>query len=189
MDVNISSGCTPTNGLPTVVETIVLVKKGYVQNATQNCPIPFLGSFIYSFNNGLSTSCDCTSMWVTDRTQMVVNYALCSTKHFYSNGGVAYCVYSTSVDSNYYVTVVNADSTVDFSTTFRFTCYAMTTSGGYVLASDNKGACVQDQTPHNKSATGTGTLTFSSNDKCTIPSESSSVNTVLIAGLLWEYLY
>nr|XP_022325138.1 uncharacterized protein LOC111125514 isoform X4 [Crassostrea virginica] len=128
-------------------------------------------------------------MWVTDRTQMVVNYALCSTKHFYSNGGVAYCVYSTSVDSNYYVTVVNADSTVDFSTTFRFTCYAMTTSGGYVLASDNKGACVQDQTPHNKSATGTGTLTFSSNDKCTIPSESSSVNTVLIAGLLWEYLY
>ena len=39
----------------------------------------------------------------------------------------------------------------------------MTTSGGYVLASDNKGACVHDQTPHNKSATGTGTLTFSSN--------------------------
>ena len=25
---NISSGCTPTNGLPTAVETIVLVKKG-----------------------------------------------------------------------------------------------------------------------------------------------------------------
>ena len=91
--------------------------------------------------------------------------------------------------------MVNADSTVDFSTTFRFTCYvghlslflpvtpmfyifsfvafmnfisllfagqAVTTSGGYVLASDNKGACVQDQTPQNKSATGTGTLTFSS---------------------------
>ena len=38
----------------------------------------------------------------------------------------------------------------------------MTTSGGYVLASDNKGACVQDQTPQKKSATGTGTLTFSS---------------------------
>ena len=26
--LNISSGCTPTNGLPTAVETIVLVKKG-----------------------------------------------------------------------------------------------------------------------------------------------------------------
>ena len=39
------------------------------------------------------------------------------------DGGVAYCVYSTSVGRNHYVTVVNADSTVDFSTTFRFTCY------------------------------------------------------------------
>ena len=27
-NVDISSGCTPTNGLPTAVETIVLVKKG-----------------------------------------------------------------------------------------------------------------------------------------------------------------
>ena len=27
-NVDISSGCTPTNGLPTTVETIVLVKKG-----------------------------------------------------------------------------------------------------------------------------------------------------------------
>ena len=117
---------------------------------------------------------------------------------FLVDGGVAYCVYSTSVGRNHYVTVVNADCTVDFSTTFRFTCYvghlwtfslvtaiflicfsvtfitwylfhfvsftgqAVTTSGRYVLASDNKGACVQDQTPQKKSATGTGTLTFSS---------------------------
>ena len=113
--------------------------------------------------------------------------------NFFVGGGVAYCVYSTSVGSNYYITVANADSTVDFSSTFRFTCYvcdlpiflsltqifsiifyslhtfhllvyagqAVTTSGGYVLASDNKGACVQDQIPQSKSASGTGTLTFS----------------------------
>ena len=43
-----------------------------------------------------------------------------------------------------------------------FTGQAVTTSGRYVLASDNKGACVQDQTPQNKSVTGTGTLMFSS---------------------------
>nr|XP_022325130.1 uncharacterized protein LOC111125510 [Crassostrea virginica] len=187
--VDISSGCNPTNGLPTTVETIVLIKKGYIQNAAQNCPTPFLGSFHYSYNDGSSTFCDGMSMWevCTDQTQMVVNYNLCSTKQFYSNGGVAYCVYSTSVDSNYYVTVVNADSTVDFNTTFRFTCYAVTTSEGYVLASDNKGACVQDQTPQNKSATGTGTLTFSSNEKCTgstASPESSSINTVFIAGIV-----
>ncbi|XP_078324139.1 uncharacterized protein LOC144622557 [Crassostrea virginica] len=166
--VDISSGCNPTNGLPTAVETIVLVKKGYIQNATQNCPTPFLGSFNYSLNDGSSTFCDGTSMWdvCSDRTQMVVNYTLCSIKQFYSSGGVAYCVYSTSIGSNYYVTVVNADNTVDFSTTFRFTCYAVTTSGGYVLASDNKGACAQIQTPQTKSATGTGTLTFSAYETC-----------------------
>ena len=28
ININISTGCTPTNGLPTAVETIVLVKKG-----------------------------------------------------------------------------------------------------------------------------------------------------------------
>ena len=43
-----------------------------------------------------------------------------------------------------------------------FTGQAVLTSGGHVLASDNKGACVQDQIPQNKSATGTGALTFSS---------------------------
>ncbi|XP_078324120.1 uncharacterized protein LOC111125508 [Crassostrea virginica] len=138
--VDISSGCNPTNGLPTAVETIVLVKKGYIQNAAQNCPTPFLGTFNYSFNDGSSTFCNGTSMWdvCTDRTQMVVNYTFCSTKQFFSSGGVAYCVYSTSVGGNYYIT-----------------------SDGYVLASDNKGACVQDQNPQSKSASGTGTLTFS----------------------------
>ena len=58
--------------------------------------------------------------------------------NFFVGGGVAYCVYSTSVGGNYYIT-----------------------SDGYVLASDNKGACVQDQNPQSKSASGTGTLTFS----------------------------
>ena len=37
--VNISSGCTPTNGLPTAVETIVLVKKG-VYSCVQIANIP-----------------------------------------------------------------------------------------------------------------------------------------------------
>jgi hypothetical protein len=41
----------------------------------------------------------------------------------FSANGIAYCAYSASVGSNYYVTVVNTDTTVDFSSTFRFTCY------------------------------------------------------------------
>lgn len=42
---------------------------------------------------------------------------------FISAGGESYCVYYTSSGSTYYTTVLNTDSTVDFSSTFRFTCY------------------------------------------------------------------
>nr|XP_034301355.1 uncharacterized protein LOC105324560 isoform X1 [Crassostrea gigas] len=186
--VDTSSGCNPSIGIPSAIETVVLIKKGYIANATQNCPTPFLGSFNYSFNDGTNTNCDGTSVWdvCSDRTQMVVNYTLCSTKQFYSNNGVAYCAFSTPVGSNYYVTVVNADSTVDFSTTFRFTCYAVKSSGGLVYASDNKGACLSDQDPQTKSVTGTGTLTFSAYETChAFTSDSapeSSSNIGLIAG-------
>lgn len=118
-----SSGCNPSDGLPSAIETVVLVKKGipniylisnvmseyqnnwnvylfslvsrnehfillgYIANVTQNCPTPFLGSFIYSFNDGSSTYCDETGVWdvCSDRTQIVVNYTMCSAKQFYSS--------------------------------------------------------------------------------------------------------
>eukprot|EP00105_Crassostrea_gigas_P007659 XP_011421976.2 PREDICTED: uncharacterized protein LOC105324561 [Crassostrea gigas] len=187
---DIRSACNQSNGLPSAVETIVLVKKGYIAKAAQSCPSPFLGCYNYSLNDGSTTYCDGTSVWdvCSDRTQMVVNYTLCSKKQFFSNGGVAYCAYSTSVGSNYYVTVVNADSTVDFTTTFRFTCYAVTSSGGYVYASDNIGACVQNQSPYNKSVTGTGTLVLSAyktrSSISDVTTETSDDNIGVIVGSL-----
>ncbi|XP_062571983.1 uncharacterized protein LOC134233939, partial [Saccostrea cucullata] len=191
--VNISYACNPSQGLPTTVETVVIVKKDYIQNATQNCPTPFLGSFNYTFNDGSTTYCDGTSVWdvCSDRTQMVVNYTLCSTQQFYSSGGVGYCAYSTSVGSTYYVTVINADTSVDFSSTYRFTCYAVTTSGGKVVASDNKGACGQSQSPTTKMSTGAGTLEFVSYETCpfTSPTSSeSSSNIGIIAGAVGAVL-
>ncbi|XP_052675031.1 uncharacterized protein LOC128156782 [Crassostrea angulata] len=186
--VNTSSGCNPSNGIPSTVETVVLVKKGYIANATQNCPTLLLGSFNYTFNDGSTTYCNGTSVWdvCSDRTRMVVNYTLCSERQFYSNGGVAYCAYSTSVGSTYYVTVVNADSTVDFSYSFRFTCYALRSFGGLVFASDNRGVCLPNQDPQTKSATGTGTLTFSAYKTCPFTSgttvETSGDNIGVIVG-------
>eukprot|EP00105_Crassostrea_gigas_P005964 XP_011419732.1 PREDICTED: uncharacterized protein LOC105322610 [Crassostrea gigas] len=147
-----------------------------------------MGSFNYVFNDGSTTYCDSTSKWdvCSNPRQMVINYTLCSKTQFYSNGGIAYCVYSTSVGSTYYVTVVNADSTVDFSSSFRFTCFAVKSSGGLVYASDNKGACLTNQDPHTKSATGTGTLTFSAFKTCPFISdtttETSSNKIGVIAG-------
>lgn len=91
----------------------------------------------------------------------------------FSDGGVAYCAYSTYVGSTYYITVVDADSTVDFTTTFRFTCYAVNSSDGFVYASDNKGACVPEQDPQTKLATGTGILILSARETCSFKSASS----------------
>ncbi|XP_062567925.1 uncharacterized protein LOC134230166 [Saccostrea cucullata] len=182
--VNISYACNPSEGLPTAVETVVMVKKDYIQNAAQNCPPQFLGSFNYTFNDGSTTYCDGTSVWdvCSDRTQMVVNYTLCSTQQFYSTHGVAYCAYSTSVGSTYYVTVINADTSVDFSSTYRFTCYAVTTSGGKVFASDNKGACGQNQSPTTKMSTGAGKLEFVAYAFTSPAASESSSNIGIIAG-------
>ncbi|XP_052719397.1 uncharacterized protein LOC128191367 [Crassostrea angulata] len=177
VSANISSHCNLDDvTIPTAIETIIFFLSGYIEYVAQNCPTPFLGSFNYTFNDGSQTYCDGTSVWdvCSDQTQMVVNHTLCSTKQFYSNGGVAYCAYSTSVGSTYYVTVVNADSTVYFTTTFRFTCYAVKSSGGFVYASDNKGACVLEQDPQTKLSTGSGTLILSVYASKSVSSRKSS---------------
>lgn len=64
-----------------------LLQSGYMKNAAQNCPTPFIGSFNYVFNNGSSTYCDDASVWdvCSNPTQMVVKYTLCSTTQFYSS--------------------------------------------------------------------------------------------------------
>ncbi|XP_052720919.1 uncharacterized protein LOC128192350 [Crassostrea angulata] len=157
-----------------------------MKNAAQNCPTPFIGSFNYVFNNGFSTYCDNASVWdvCSNPTQMVVKYTLCSTTQFYSNGGVAYCAFSTFVGSTYYVTVINADSAVDFSTTFRFTCYAVNSSDGFVYASDNKGACVPEQDPQTRLATGTGTLILSARETCSFNPASSQMNSNSYIGIV-----
>lgn len=60
---------------------------GYIAKAAQSCPSPFLGCYNYSLNDGSTTYCDGTSVWdvCSDRTQMVVNYTLCSKKQFFSS--------------------------------------------------------------------------------------------------------
>uniref|UniRef100_K1P6M4 Uncharacterized protein n=1 Tax=Magallana gigas TaxID=29159 RepID=K1P6M4_MAGGI len=123
---DIRSACNQSNGLPSAVETIVLVKKGYIAKAAQSCPSPFLGCYNYSLNDGSTTYCDGTSVWD-----------------------------------------------------------AVTSSGGYVYASDNIGACVQNQSPYNKSVTGTGTLVLSAYTSISdVTTETSDDNIGVIVGSL-----
>lgn len=67
-----------------LVEFFLLL--GYIQSAKRSCPIPFLGSFNYSLNDGSTTFCGSTSVWdvCIDQTEIVVNYTLCPKQQFYS---------------------------------------------------------------------------------------------------------
>ncbi|XP_048778216.2 uncharacterized protein LOC125681965 [Ostrea edulis] len=181
--------CTNPSDLGTE-EYAVLVKDGQLSSVKQYCPTPFLGTFAYTHNDGSSDTCGTGSVWdvCTDRQVMTVNYTQCSTKQYYSTGGEAYCVHSTSSGSTYYTTVVNIDSSVDFSTTYRFTCYAVTSSGSTVYASDSKGQCERSQSPTAKQTDGTGTIVYTPYITCpfTDDSETASAgsNVAIIAGIV-----
>lgn len=56
----------------------------------------------------------------------------------------------------------------------------MKSSGGLVYASDNKGMCLPNQDPQTKSATGTGTLTFSAFSMCMILKSKYLLNCVVL---------
>ncbi|XP_078323053.1 uncharacterized protein LOC111125513 [Crassostrea virginica] len=170
-------------------EYAVLVKAGQLSDVKQYFPTPFLGTFAYTHNDGSSTTCGTGSVWdvCADRKIMTVNYTQCATKQFYSTGGEGYCVHYTSSGSTYYVTVVNTDATVDFSSTFRFTCYAVTSSGSTVYASDSKGQCERSQSPTTKQSDGTGTVTYTPYITCpfTTDGETASASSLgLIIGIV-----
>ncbi|KAK3099736.1 hypothetical protein FSP39_008703, partial [Pinctada imbricata] len=182
-----STYCNPSNGLPGTEEYVVMVRQGYETQVSQYCSTPFLITAAYTHNDGSSTTCGTGSVWdvCSDRTQMAVNLTQCSTKQYYSADGNAVCVYSTSSGSTYYQTVLNTDTSVDYSTTYRLTCYAVTTSGSNVVASDSLGACEAGQSPTTKATDGTGTLTFTPYTFTTDTDSSSSSSSLgIIIGIV-----
>ncbi|KAK3100377.1 hypothetical protein FSP39_019030 [Pinctada imbricata] len=104
---------------------VYYIYASYEAQVSQTCCTPFLITAAYTHNDGSTITCGTGSLWdvCSDRTQMAVNLTQCSTKQFYSAGGKGVCVYSTSSGSTYYQTVLNTDTSVDYSTTYRLTCY------------------------------------------------------------------
>ncbi|XP_061164350.1 uncharacterized protein LOC133173382 [Saccostrea echinata] len=162
-------------------EYAVLVKAGHLSDIKQYFPTPFLATSAYTHNDGSTTTCGTGSVWdvCTDRKIATVNYTQCATKQFYSTGGEGYCVYYTSSGSTYYTTIVNTDTTVDFSTTFRFTCYAVMSSGSTIYASDSKGQCERSQSPTVKQSDGTGTLVFTPYITCPFTDDNDTAGSSL----------
>ncbi|KAJ8298288.1 hypothetical protein KUTeg_024819 [Tegillarca granosa] len=127
---------------------ILLVKDGSVEsgNATIQCPTDLLAVFSgVNITNSAGTKeyCEDTTLDVcNDRTMLNYTYNdTCSTVKTYSAGGVYSCVYAIEDSGTTYLGVWNNDTTVDDSTTFRFTCYAFQKSGGIVYATEAPRFC------------------------------------------------
>ncbi|KAK3099349.1 hypothetical protein FSP39_003125 [Pinctada imbricata] len=140
---------------------IMLVKDGEASSgsAEATCPTDLLAKFssVSITDSTGSTSCSGSSVDVcTDRTEM--NYTMassCGSTLKFSSGNYWVCLHSLSSSGYQYLSVWNNDSTVG-STTYRFTCYVITSSGGTVYASVYPNYCSDSsQTPTSVPSPGT----------------------------------
>ncbi|XP_061164536.1 uncharacterized protein LOC133173571 [Saccostrea echinata] len=171
-DVSVTSWTTSDycqeSASPPVEEFHVIVMKGREVNAKQWCPVPLLGNFTYTHNDGISTTCGslnsdlnvCPSWSI-----MTFNYTMCSTVQGFSDEGILYCLKYVLKGSTIYLSVLNP-GVVDNTATHRFTCYALTESGDTVYMSDSKGSCEAGQSPTVKAPDGSGTLQLESTERC-----------------------
>ncbi|XP_046563376.1 cell wall adhesin EAP1-like [Haliotis rubra] len=156
----------------------ILIKDGSASSAYIQCPDALLGTFSYTYDAGSGDVCSGGSYLdvCTDLTAMTFDLSICSQKVAYSSGGVVNCVYSqtdTSTDTTY-VAVYNNDTTTDESTTYRYTCLAVSATGAVVNVSQSARICQSDQ---NATYVATGaTLQLTSNQTC-VPENITTTTT------------
>ncbi|KAL3880355.1 hypothetical protein ACJMK2_032599 [Sinanodonta woodiana] len=126
----------------------MLVKTGYEWEARQYCPNPVLGNFYYTYfgSDGIVYCHRSLDQWQVcgDQQTMTFNYTTCNKIMAYSSGGQVWCVGTVS-SKNTFVMVYNNDSDVDELTTFRFTCFSISSNGR--KASMVPKNCTENQIP------------------------------------------
>ncbi|XP_052281309.1 CUB and sushi domain-containing protein 3-like [Dreissena polymorpha] len=125
--------------LPLASEYGVWIKKGQEVNAKIACPYALLGTYAFDYRNdatGASSSCTGKALdMCTVNTEMRFNYSGCDpnlTALSFSASNTVWCVDNVLYNNFYYVTTFNgndADATIDNVTTFRFSCFALSTDG------------------------------------------------------------
>ncbi|XP_060065148.1 uncharacterized protein LOC132545482 [Ylistrum balloti] len=77
-----------------------------------------------------TTSCSGSSVvGCTDRTRLQFTYASCATSMVFSGAGLFMCMRAVTYGDYIYLALWNNDTTVDDSSTFRFTCMAIANDG------------------------------------------------------------
>ncbi|XP_021347576.1 uncharacterized protein LOC110446646 [Mizuhopecten yessoensis] len=89
-----------------------------------------------------ATSCSGSSVnGCSDRTQLQFTYASCATSMVFSSGGLFMCMRATTYGDYIYLALWNNDTTVDDSSTYRFTCMAISLDGSNAYVTEYPRYC------------------------------------------------
>ncbi|XP_076447174.1 uncharacterized protein LOC143284349 [Babylonia areolata] len=164
----------------------MLVKQGTGESEKTSCPVSLWGKYVYSLTDSSgSTFCSFNS-WLdicTDTSAPTVNTTLCTDTTLYSAAGNLYCLFSMtdSATSDTYVYLYNGDTTVDSSTTYRFTCVLMKYSSSVTYMTQYPNECL-DSSSQNSTYIATspgGVYTMYANVTCRKYSCSMATSTFL----------
>ncbi|XP_069131461.1 uncharacterized protein [Argopecten irradians] len=178
--LNVSTVCDRTS-YPSGTH-YVMVKDNDISTAPVDCPSDLRLLWTYTFDDGSgsdvcagnTTSADgCTST-----TAITFSYSSCTQMVMYSSSGTLNCLYSFTSNSTTYINMYNNDSTTDESSTYRFSCLVMTSSGDNRYLTQYPKQCHENQTSTSIVSPG-AILVFSLSSSC--PTSSESVNAATIA--------
>ncbi|XP_033743689.1 uncharacterized protein LOC117329713 isoform X2 [Pecten maximus] len=161
----------------------VLVKDGESTSARTNCPSDIRLLWTYTYDDGSGSdvcSGNTTSADVcTTSTDITLSYSSCTQMVMYSSSGLLYCLNSLTYNSSTYINMYNTDTTTDESSTYRFSCLVMTTSGNTRYITQYPKQCHENQTSTTVDSPG-AILVFSLSSSCPT-SDSVSAATIALA--------
>ncbi|XP_060083849.1 uncharacterized protein LOC132563103 [Ylistrum balloti] len=162
----------------TNLTSVYMIKDGTIDTEKIACPSDMQGYFSYSYDAGSGNVCTGSTYLdtCTDTTLMDFNLTLCTQIQAYSAGGQVNCLsYTTSGDYTNLI-VYNRDATVDQSTTYRLSCYVMSTNSTTVYATQYPNGCYSDQTSTSVNSPG-ATVVFTQTGTCPVTTTTEATTT------------
>nr|XP_022320716.1 uncharacterized protein LOC111122961 isoform X2 [Crassostrea virginica] len=164
----------------------IMVKEGGIDGAKITCPSQLQMMWNYTYDSGSGNVCGDAYLDVcTDTNLMDFDYSKCTQTQAYSTTGHLYCLHSSTVGSYTHLYVYNTDTTTDESTTYRFTCYIMSSDGDNIYMSQNPKDCPPNGNSTYADSNGALVVLTSLSSCPTDPvSETYSATVEIVLGLL-----
>ncbi|XP_021338969.1 uncharacterized protein LOC110440309 isoform X2 [Mizuhopecten yessoensis] len=171
-----------------------MIKDGSIDTEKITCPTDLQGYYSYEYDSGSGNVCNNSTELdtCTDTTLMSFNLTLCTQIQAYSAGGQLNCLHYSTVGDYTNLVVYNRDTSVDQSTTYRLSCYVISTNSTTVYATQYPNGCYSGQTSTSVNSPG-ATVVFTQTATCPVitttttteaPSDTSTASTGIIVGVI-----